>query len=177
MAKILTPEQRANKRLRDAEYRACKRAAADPQYFVPQKIRLDAKVEDAIQDLLAGKISKNDFGAIAAANPGIEAKPVTDNAFVLAALAGQTVTAPITGMPAVVQKTFRAGGRLLTEDGEHIWASTCPHSTDEVEAKGTMVFFEQVGLGNKDFPAGTTGLVHRFSRCNKTILGQVKLGS
>lgn len=175
MAKILTPEQREQKRQRDAAYRARKAAQKNltDQVF---KVKLDSKVEDAIADALNGKISLTEFGAIAAANPGIETTPVTApvadplRAAVLTAQLGDSVTAPVTGMEAVVQKTFRGGGRLLTEDGEHMWANQCPHSTEEREAKGTVIFYEMVGLGNKDFADGTTGNVHRFSRCNKVIL-------
>lgn len=186
MAKTLTPEQREQKRKRDAEYRA-RKAAQKNQTDLPAiqqfDILLDSKVERAMQDLLKGKIKIADFVEIEkAAGPNAitfkEATPLGLNSFqqnsldrskVLNAQLGDYVLAPVTQLEAVVQKTFRGGGRLLTEDGEHIWANVCGHSTGERSSKGTVIFFEMVGDGNKDFADGTTGLVHRFSRCNKLI--------
>jgi hypothetical protein len=139
VAKILTPEQREAKRQRDAEYRARKKAAAQP---------------------------------VAATEPIVvkETEPVTptvEPTDVLSAKLGDQVTTPVLGAVGFVAKTFR-NARLVTEDGEHMWASTCPHSTDERENKGTVIWFEQVGT-SKDFADKTTGQVHRFSRCNKVI--------
>lgn len=184
MAKVLTPEQREAKRARDKAYRERKAANVIQTITIPAdqieeyKVTLDSKVEDAMKDLFAGKITKEQFGKIAADNPGCEVEKVEVTQPmkisivadpVATALVGQTVLAPVTGLNAVVAKTFRSGGRLLTEDGEHMWANTCPHSTEEREAKGTIVFFEQYGTGNRDFADGTKGFVHRFSRCNKVI--------
>lgn len=182
MANALTPEQRERKRQRDAEYRA-RKAAQKNQTNLPaiQKfdVLLDKDVENAMQDLLKGKIKIEDFVEIekAAGPNAITFKEVTPNgvvapktlrSLVLAAQLGDTVYSPtFDTLQAVVAKTFRGGGRLLTEDGEHMWANQCPHSTEERSNKGTVVFFEMVGDGNKDFADGTTGLVHRFSRCNK----------
>ena len=136
-----------------------------------------------MQALLNGKISISEFVQVEqAAGPNAftfkEVTPVKLNPFqqvslakakVLNAQLGDYVLAPVTELEAVVQKTFRGGGRLLTEDGEHMWANQCPHSTAERADKGTVIFFEMVGDGNKDFADGTTGLVHRFSRCNKVV--------
>jgi hypothetical protein len=183
MAKILTPEQRERKRQRDAEYRA-RKAAQKNQTDLPaiQKfdVLIDPKVEAAMQDLLKGKIKIEDFVAIEQAVPDaitFEEVPVglplaknTLKNLVLMAQLGDTVYSPtFDTLQAVVAMTFRGGGRLLTEDGEHMWANQCPHSTEERSNKGTVVFFEMVGDGNKDFADGTTGEVHRFSRCNKVI--------
>jgi hypothetical protein len=186
MANALTPEQRERKRQRDAEYRARKAAQKFQSKVEPiQKfdILLDSKVEQAMQDLLKGKIKIEDFVEIEkAAGPNAitfhEATPVVLQKvgytpmknLVLNAQLGDYVFAPVTQLYATVQKTFRGGGRLLTEDGEHMWANQCPHSTEERASKGTVIFFEMVGDGNKDFADGATGEVHRFSRCNKVIL-------
>jgi hypothetical protein len=183
MANPLTPEQRERKRQRDAEYRA-RKAAQKNQTNLPaiQKfdVLIDSKVEAAMQDLLKGKIKIEEFveiekgagpNAITFKDAGnLFAQPDMKRALVLVAQLGDTVHAPLTGLDAAVQKIFRGGGRLLTEDGEHMWASQCPHSTEERASKGTVLFFEMVGDGNKDFADGTTGEIHRFSRCNKVIL-------
>ena len=184
MAKTLTPEQREQKRKRDAEYRARKAAQRNQTPQIQQfNIELDASVEQAMQDVLNGKIKLAEFVEIEKAagpnaitftevTPQLNSfqKEVTAKSKVLNAQLGDYVLAPKTAMYATVAKTFRGGGRLLTEDGEHLWANQCPHSTDERSDKGTVVFFEMVGDGNKDFADGHTGQVHRFSRCNKVIL-------
>jgi hypothetical protein len=139
MAKTLTPEQREAKRKRDAEYRARKKAAQ------PAVTVLEVKAVETEKIV-----------------------PTVEPVDVLSAQLGEQVTTPVLGLAGIVAKTLR-NARLITEDGEHMWASTCPHSTEERESKGTVVWFEQVGT-SKDFADKTTGQVHRFSRCNKVIL-------
>jgi len=188
VARVLTDEQRAAKRVADANYRARKAAQKNQTPRVEQySVQFSAEMEDAVQGLLNGKISKEDFAEVAKAPEAIsfeeisleemrahgaedKVDPLTlDKVKALMGLLGDTVKAPITQLNAVVAKTFRGGGRLLTEDGEFMWANVCGHSTEERESRGTVLFFEQVGEGNKDFADGTTGLIHRFSRCNKVV--------
>lgn len=170
MAKTLTPEQREAKRQRDAAYRARKAAQknqtpidieVDVDEFLAEAEELDAWANQVLDDL--------DIVETPAPDPAF-AKFAVDHANALGAQLGDMVTAPVTQLEAMVAKTFRGGGRLLTEDGEHMWANQCPHSTEERETRGTVIFYEMVGEGNKDFADGATGNVHRFSRCNKVIL-------
>ena len=181
MAAILTPEQREQKRKRDADYRARKAAQKNRSDLSPIQqfdVLIDPKVEKAMQGLLAGKVSISEFVKIEQAVPDaftfeevvlVKVGKPTMRDLVLAAQLGDTVFAPVTQLYAEVQKTFRGGGRLLTEDGENIWANVCGHSTEERANKGTVIFWEQVGNGNKDFADGVTGFAHRFSRCNKVV--------
>lgn len=146
MAKELTPEQREAKRKRDAEYRARKKAEAQP---------------------LTNAALKEAFIAEADELDELEAEANDNRSIVLAAKLGEYVRTPRGGMLGYVQKTFKAGGRFVTEDGEGLYPEWCKH----VEAGPVehTVYFEQIGPGNKDWSDGAHGWAHRFSRCNKLV--------